>query len=84
MVLKEINRNYQGGIIMLWITKEGASYQVVGCNIHEEKGNHQLWVERPSGKSTKIAESKNRADVKEVKNMIDHAIKIGDPVLELS
>ena len=69
---------------MLWLIKEGASHQVVGCNIHEEKGVHQLWVERPNGKSTKVAENKDRSAIKEIKNMIDHAIKIGDPVLELN
>lgn len=69
---------------MLWIIKEGSSHEIVGCNIHEEKGNHQLWVERPNGRSTKIAENKNRDEVKLVKEAIDHAIKIGDPVLELS
>lgn len=68
---------------MLWLIKEGASHQVVGCNIHEENGKHQLWVERSNGKSVKIAESKNREDVKEVKGAIDFAIKKGDPVLEL-
>lgn len=68
---------------MLWLVKEGASHQIIGCNIHEEKGKFQLWAEKVNGKSMKLAESNNRDEVKLVKGAIDYAIKNNDPVLEL-
>lgn len=71
---------------MLWLIVKGASHQIISANIHSEKkpnGLHQLWVERPTGKTLKIIESRDMKEVKIVKDAIDYAIKHGDPSLEL-
>lgn len=68
---------------MLWLVIKGASHQIISCNIHKESGLFQLWIERPNGKTLKISESKHLADVQEVKDAIDYAIKTGQPSLEL-
>jgi hypothetical protein len=68
---------------MLWLIIKGASYQIVGCNVYEEKGKFQLWIERPNGKTLKIVESKEKSDVELVKNAIDYAIAHHEPSLEL-
>lgn len=68
---------------MLWIVIKEASHQIISCNVHQENGKHQLWVERPNGKSLKIAESVNLKEVELVKEAIDYAIKHREPTLEL-
>lgn len=69
---------------MLWLINKGQSNQIVSCNTHKTDGGvHQLWVEKPNGKTMKIVESKNAHEVAEVKDAIDFAIKIGKPSLEL-
>lgn len=68
---------------MLFIKTKKYTHQIVSCNIHEESGKFQLWVERPNGKSLKLVDSKNREDAEIVKSAIEHAIKTGDPMLEL-
>lgn len=69
---------------MLWLVIEGASYQIISCNLHQEGNKHQLWVERARGKSVKIKESDDFEEVKEIKDAIDFAIKNGTPTLELT
>ncbi len=68
---------------MLWIIIKGASYQIIGCNVHHEGDNYQLWVERTNGKNLKIVESTNEEEVSVVKDAIDYAIQHGEPTLEL-
>lgn len=68
---------------MLWLVVRGASYQIIGCNIHQENGKYQLWVLRQNGKSLKIVENENEEEVKTVKEAIDYAIKHREPTLEL-
>ena len=68
---------------MLWLVIKGASHQIISSNIHSEKGKHQLWVERPNGKTLKVRESGNLQDVQEVKNAIDYAVKHKHSSLEL-
>lgn len=69
---------------MLWIIIEGASHQIISCNIHHENDVYQLWVERPNGKSLKLAEDANKNEIQLIKDAIDHAIETHDPVLNLS
>lgn len=68
---------------MLWLVNKGSSHQIVSCNIHKEKDRYQLWVERISGKTLKIAESKNPDDVMVIKGAIDFAIREGHKTLEM-
>lgn len=68
---------------MLWLIIEGASHQIISCNIHEEHGKHQLWIERPNKKSLKIIESENLSDVQEIKEAIDYAIEKGEKALRI-
>lgn len=68
---------------MLWLVMKGQSEQIIACNIYNEKGRHQLWVERINGKSRKIKESSNFDEVNEVKEAIDFAIREGHKSLEL-
>jgi hypothetical protein len=68
---------------MLWLVMKGQSEQIVACNIYNEKGAHQLWVERANGKTRKIKESKSFDEVNEVKEAIDFAIREGHKSLEL-
>lgn len=68
---------------MLWLVIKGASYQIVSCNLHQENGKHQLWIERARGKSIKVKESEKYEDVKELKDAIDFAIKQGYPSFEV-
>lgn len=69
---------------MLWIAKNGESHQIISCNVHEDKGKHQVWVERPNGKTLKLDESKDRQQVLDVKEAIDYAIEHGHKVLKLN
>lgn len=68
---------------MLWLVNKDTSHQIISCNVHSEKGIHQLWVERPNGKTLKVIESRNISEVKLIKGAIDYAIKNGEPSLEL-
>lgn len=69
---------------MLWLILGESSYEIVACNTHTtQKGVNQLWVERPSGKTLMIIESKEKEVVTEVKEAIDFAIKNGHKTLEL-
>ena len=69
---------------MLWLITKGTSNQIISCNIHTTKdGTHQLWAERPNGKTMRLIESVDYDEVELVKGAIDHAISIGDPSLEL-
>ena len=67
----------------MWIKKENATYQIISANIHEDSDKYQVWVERPTGKSLKIFESKENQLAHEVKDAIDFALKSSIPVLEL-
>jgi hypothetical protein len=69
---------------MLWLVMKGQSEQIIACNIYNEKGVHQLWVERANGKTRKIKESKSFDEVNEVKEAIDYAIREGHKSLELA
>jgi hypothetical protein len=62
---------------------KGASHQIISCNMHNKDGKHQLWVERPSGKTLKIVESKDINEVQIVKDAIDHCIKNGIKSLKI-
>jgi hypothetical protein len=72
---------------MLWlITQGGASHQIISCNIftNEKEGVlYQLWVERPNGKSLKIAENEDYVEVQIIKDAIDYAIEHRIPTLKL-
>lgn len=68
---------------MLWLIVKGASHQIISCNVHKENDKFQLWVERPNGKSLKIAEHQDEKEIELIKEAIDFAIKNRDPVLEL-
>lgn len=69
---------------MLWVIIKGASHQIIGCNIHQEGGKHQLWVERSNGKNLKIMESEDLSEVQLHKDAIDYAIETREPTLRLS
>lgn len=69
---------------MLWVNLGKESHQIISCNTFKEDGKYQLWIERPTGKTKKIFESTNEAEVQEIKDAIDYAIKKGEPSLELA
>ena len=69
---------------MLWLIVEGASYQIIGCNIHEKDGVHQLWVEQANGKPRKIAENTEKSEVTIIKGAIDYAIETNETTLRLA
>ena len=60
---------------MIWIKLKEASYEITSTNIGENKGKHELWVERSNGKTMKIYSSDNRDAVAEVRDMIDFAVE---------
>ena len=68
---------------MLWLISSNYSAQVTSCNIHEKDGKYQVWVEKPSGSTKLIKESKDKHEVGEIKSAIDFAITNGHKVLEL-
>lgn len=68
---------------MLWLVTKGASYQITSTNMVFKDGKHQLWVERLNGKGLKVLESEDEASVKEHKDAIDTAIRLGAPTFEL-
>jgi len=69
---------------MLWLIINEASHQIISCNTHTtDKGVHQIWIERPNGKTMLIHESKNKEEVTEIKEAIDFAIKHGHKTLEI-
>ena len=40
---------------MLWVKKDNNTYQSIGHNLHiDEKGEHEVWITRPTGKTTCI------------------------------
>ena len=69
---------------MLWLVIKGASHQIISCNVHQENGKFQLWVERPNGKNMKIVEDTNEAEVLLVKEAIDYAIENNESTLRLA
>lgn len=68
---------------MLWLRMKQSSHQIVSCNLHKEGDKHSVWVERINGKNMKILESPNEEEVKEIRDMIDYAIKNSKNTLEL-
>lgn len=68
---------------MLWIVLKSASYQITSANMIKKDGNHELWVERVNGKGLKILSSDKVAEVLEIKDAIDYAIKTRESTLEL-
>jgi hypothetical protein len=49
----------------------------------KKDGTHELWVERVNGKGLKILSSDKVAEVLEIKEAIDYAIKTRESTLEL-
>lgn len=69
---------------MLWLVLGQESFQIIGCNIHEKDGLHQLWVEKSNGKTKKIAEHKELAEITLIKGAIDYAIETNETTLQLA
>ena len=69
---------------MIWIVKGDMSHQIISCNIHQEEGKYQLWITRPNGKSLKLDESENKAEILEIKEAIDFAIEHKENTLRLA
>ena len=63
---------------MIWIIKGNESHEIISCNVADKEDKSELWVTRPNGKNLKIFESQNKDIVKELKEAIDFAIKIGE------
>lgn len=68
---------------MLWIVKGSSSYLITSCNIAENNGEFQLWVERSNGKSLKIEQSADEQEIKTIKEAIDYAIENNEQALRL-
>lgn len=68
---------------MLWLDVGFASYVINGYNKAHSGGKHQLWVERANGKSLKVFESENEAEVDEICQAIDYAVTNEIPRLSL-
>ena len=68
---------------MLWVVTENESLQITRCITFEKDGMHQVWVERSNGKTFKLKESKDRAEIHEIKDAIDYAIAHKEPMLDL-
>lgn len=68
---------------MIWIMTKSESLQITRCNTFEKDGRHQVWVERVGGKTFKLKESDNKAEIEEIKDAIDFAIGKKEPVLDL-
>jgi hypothetical protein len=69
---------------MLWIVQDGESHEIISCNTYFRDGKHQLWIERPNGKTRLIAESEDKKIVEEIKEAIDYAIEHGHKTLRLA
>lgn len=69
---------------MIAIKKGERTTQIVACNTHEEEGEHQLWVEKPTGRTVCIARSTSKEEIQEIKDAIDYAISKGERMLELN
>ena len=61
---------------MLWINIGEKSYQVVGVNIKIDGDNSELWAERPSGKTIKLATG-DEETIRLHKEAIDFSVKEG-------
>lgn len=68
---------------MFWLIIDDVSHQIMSCNIHKANDKFELWVTRPNDKSLKIAESTDKADIREIKDAIDYAIENGIPALRI-
>lgn len=68
---------------MLWLIVEEKSLEIIACNTAFQDGKHQVWVERPNGKTMKIHESTNKEEALEVREAIDFAIEHGHKTLKL-
>ena len=69
---------------MLWLVIEGASHQIIGCNVHQRDNKYQLWVERVNGKTLLVYENMLEEEVSMVKDAIDHAIETKESTLRLN
>lgn len=67
----------------LWVKVKKATHQITSYNVHEEAGMYQLWLTKANGRTMKVIESANEADVLEVKEMIDFAVANSEPLVEL-
>ena len=68
---------------MLWLVTKGASYSITSCNLVEKDGKFQMWVERSNGRGLKVLESDDEAFVKDHKDAIDTAIRLGKQTFEM-
>jgi len=69
---------------MIWLVIDNEkSDTIVSCNTHEENGKYQLWVTKINGKTQKIRESENKADIQIIKEAIDYAIEKKETAIRL-
>jgi hypothetical protein len=68
---------------MLWVVTETESLQITRCNTFEKEGKFQVWVERSNGKTFMLKQADNKEAIQEIKDMIDTAIAMKDPMLDL-
>jgi hypothetical protein len=69
---------------MLWLITGESSHEIISCNTIFRDGKHQIWVERPNGKTMKVGESSEQQEVHDIKDAIDYAIENGHKVLNLN
>lgn len=71
---------------MLWLIKGESSHAIISCNMHEKEDGklHQVWVERPNGKTMLIIESADKSEAEVIKNAVDYAIEHGHKTLNLT
>lgn len=68
---------------MLWLVDGDKSLQITGCNTFQKGEMHQLWVEKPNGKTLMIRQDEDKEEIDTIKEAIDHAIEIGETTLRL-
>lgn len=69
---------------MLWLIIGESSHSIISCNMFKQGEQHQVWVERPNGKTMRIIESTDPNEAKTVKDAIDFAIENGHKTLNLN
>lgn len=69
---------------MIWLViDEKKSETIVASNIHEEGNVFQLWVTKLNGKTQKIKESTDKAEITLIKDAIDYANENKETTLRL-
>lgn len=67
---------------MIWIIKGNQSFSAIGANVSMSEGQASLWIERPTGKTIRVA-TDTQERIALHKEAIDFAIKNGHKTYEV-